>query len=475
MKILNAVSAFIMLLTVPSLSPAITASHIDAFETGTTLGWGSGATITQLADGGSDGSKDGYLQISQTGFHVGAMNSNQWKGDYLNADISAIKMALNPISVTPSSENPDGILEIRLVLFGPGGAFSSTNSTALEAGWNSYVFDLSDTTFLIGSGSGWPGSGTQILEDTLADVNKLLIRHDPDDPPTAVGDHPQHITATLGIDNIEAITRRLAGDANLDGVVSADDYASVQSNFGNTNGTAGDANDDGVVSADDYASVQSNFGNTAGLQAAISATAASQAPTAHFSFNETSAGTWAISTEVTGDTAGLSAYSIWIRGVHPSQVIYEEGTLGTIGDGFTPRGFQSSTFLSGDVGGDFNAGNFQSSGDAAIPGIAKDAVEDAGVIPGTTPHVQLDVPALLGTLTTPEGLGKANFEATSVGLLNPEGNGFLTDPPTPTYEVNPFVIPEPASLGLLILSYLTLLRRRHTPFSGDDSPLLVFV
>ena len=50
----------------------------------------------------------------------------------------------------------------------------------------------------------------------------------------------------------------LGGDANQDGVVSADDYASVQSNFGNTDGAAGDANDDGVVSADDYASVQSN-------------------------------------------------------------------------------------------------------------------------------------------------------------------------------------------------------------------------
>ena len=58
----------------------------------------------------------------------------------------------------------------------------------------------------------------------------------------------------------------LPGDANNDGVVSADDYASVQANFGDTGtpGLPGDANLDGLVSADDYASVQSNFGATAG-------------------------------------------------------------------------------------------------------------------------------------------------------------------------------------------------------------------
>jgi hypothetical protein len=58
----------------------------------------------------------------------------------------------------------------------------------------------------------------------------------------------------------------LLGDANQDGVVSADDFASIQSSFGNTGdpggGLFGDANHDGVVSADDFASIQSSFGNT---------------------------------------------------------------------------------------------------------------------------------------------------------------------------------------------------------------------
>ena len=70
-----------------------------------------------------------------------------------------------------------------------------------------------------------------------------------------------------------ALVGALLGDANLDTVVSADDYASVQANFGNTGaaggGLLGDANHDGLVSADDYASVQANFGNTSGGMSAV--------------------------------------------------------------------------------------------------------------------------------------------------------------------------------------------------------------
>ena len=57
------------------------------------------------------------------------------------------------------------------------------------------------------------------------------------------------------------------GDANNDGLVSADDYASVQAHFGDDAeiNIPGDANLDGLVSADDYASVEANFGNTVGM------------------------------------------------------------------------------------------------------------------------------------------------------------------------------------------------------------------
>ena len=65
-------------------------------------------------------------------------------------------------------------------------------------------------------------------------------------------------------DNVIPGPEMLPGDANGDGVVSADDYASVQVNFGDTGvpGIPGDATGDGVVSADDYGSVQMHFGDT---------------------------------------------------------------------------------------------------------------------------------------------------------------------------------------------------------------------
>ena len=47
--------------------------------------------------------------------------------------------------------------------------------------------------------------GTGALADTLSSVEKLLIRHDIDDPPTPARDHPEHIFATVGLDNIRAV------------------------------------------------------------------------------------------------------------------------------------------------------------------------------------------------------------------------------------------------------------------------------
>ena len=104
-------------------------------------------------------------------------------------------------------------------------------------------------------------SGTTVWE--VPSVSSIgLVRFQPwtwdDNPPYGYIDNV----------SVETVSTALLGDANLDTVVSADDYASVQANFGNTGaaggGLLGDANHDGLVSADDYASVQANFGNTAG-------------------------------------------------------------------------------------------------------------------------------------------------------------------------------------------------------------------
>ena len=89
----------------------------------------------------------------------------------------------------------------------------------------------------------------------------------------------------------------------------------------------------------------------------------------------------------------------------------------------------------------------------AVSGIGKVEVDDPGVSRGTTPHVLLDEPPLLGSLPAPKGFGPANSEATSVGLLNEADNGFLAGPVVLTYEVNPIL--QLATIGLW--SFTTLL------------------
>ncbi|KKL40791.1 hypothetical protein LCGC14_2367880, partial [marine sediment metagenome] len=67
--------------------------------------------------------------------------------------------------------------------------------------------------------------------------------------------------------HVYELTTMLLGDANRTGTVSADDYGSVQLNFGDTGapGLPGDANGSGAVTADDYGSVQLYFGATRGM------------------------------------------------------------------------------------------------------------------------------------------------------------------------------------------------------------------
>ena len=185
---------------------------------------------------------------------------------------------------------------------------------------------------------------------------------------------------------------------------------------------------------------------------------AAQAAAVNYTFNETAVGNWEVYVEVTGaDTAGLSAYSLWVNA--GAGVSYAENTLGTVDGGFTPIGFSPATLSSGFILGQFNVGNFQTF-TAPILGIGKIAVDEPGAIPGTTPHVQLGVPALLGTLTTPAGLTTLqDLFPGDAGLFNAAGDGYQTSPPDATHEVNP--IPEPVTLALLGLGGLAMLIRRR--------------
>ena len=158
-------------------------------------------------------------------------------------------------------------------------------------------------------------------------------------------------------------------------------------------------------------------------------------PTANYILNETAPGTWDLLVDVTGvETAGLSAYEVWVDGVAPASASFTQNTLATASAGFMP-----GTLVQGDIVGNFNAANYQGaaiSGGVAIQGIGKTAVSEAG-----PPAVNLDAQALLGTLSTPGGLGEADFRVTTAGLLNMAGDGFLnTDLLVPTMEVIPYVL-----------------------------------
>ncbi len=168
-----------------------------------------------------------------------------------------------------------------------------------------------------------------------------------------------------------------------------------------------------------------------------------EAPTVHYTFKETSPGTWEVLVEVSGeDTAGLAAYEVWVDGVDPAAVDFEENVLCTVvGEEYTQVGFSPGTFIDGEVAGSYNAGNYQGSGENAIIGVGMAVVDEPGCLPGITPHVNLDVPALLGILRTQPGLTEENFRVMVVGLLNKLGDGFLNaNDIVPTLDVIPFIL-----------------------------------
>ena len=190
-------------------------------------------------------------------------------------------------------------------------------------------------------------------------------------------------------------------------------------------------------------------------------TIAAQGALVHYTFNETSSGNWNVLVQVSGDdTAGLSAYAIWVNSA--SGVNYTENVLGTLNGSYSPIGFQAGNLLKGYISGKYNAGNFQSY-TAPISGIGKVPVFIMPP-PGPPPiPVNLGVPALLGTLTTPAGLHLTTDlypGPTGTGLFNAGVTGYLPTV-TPTWEVNP--IPEPATLALLAIgSALWLLGKRRS-------------
>lgn len=173
----------------------ITLGQLDDFQYGTVESWtggsGSGSPPpTNIPNGGPDGIGDRYLQISASYSHLGTNNTVQWTGNYSAAQVAKIRFHLNNTGANP--------LALRISVFGPGGTFTTTNETVLAPGSGWVVAD-----FLLDSASLTQTSGFGTLATTLANVNTLLIRHDPD--PISGSGQGNDVTGQLGIDNIQAL------------------------------------------------------------------------------------------------------------------------------------------------------------------------------------------------------------------------------------------------------------------------------
>jgi hypothetical protein len=187
--------------------------RVDNFEDGSIQGWSGGAEAINISSGGPSGAEDNYLQIQRPTltapypFHLGMKNTTTWPGDYLKAGIKAIEMDVNTISVTSGPVN----LSLRIVIFGPGGAFSTKEPITIvtDEGWQHIEFGLtrSDLVRVFGAGAIYTDPWPEIdnLTETLRNVETVLIRHDPAPTPTIIGRHPEHILATIGFDNITAV------------------------------------------------------------------------------------------------------------------------------------------------------------------------------------------------------------------------------------------------------------------------------
>jgi len=192
-----------LLLATPALH-AVVSLQIDTFPTSDPTGWAGGVGVppTVTATGGPAGAGDGYLTISSSNFHLGMKNQAQWAGDYLNASVTFIEADILSDPTLPGS--------MRIFLFGPGGTWSTLNPVMVPAasGWGHYSFGLTSADLVFvptGGAGGDPGDGTMTLNDTLGSVQKVLLRHNTEAFPSSTGSHADHVTGTLGFDNITAI------------------------------------------------------------------------------------------------------------------------------------------------------------------------------------------------------------------------------------------------------------------------------
>ena len=183
----------------------IVGDQADDFEGGSTVGWAEGGASsnppTTFADGGPNGTGDGYLEnissgAAGPGSRLVMFNRTQWTGNYTAAGVMQIELDAANFGTTAIN------LQIA-VRGGPNATCYGSNVTEpiLTGGvWTSTVFELNDSALIQVLGNGCTGSDT--VAQVLANVTELRILSASGGAAWA-GDA---IIATLGVDNITAST-----------------------------------------------------------------------------------------------------------------------------------------------------------------------------------------------------------------------------------------------------------------------------
>ena len=164
--------------------------------------------------GGPGGPSDPYLQIAATGTsgpgsRIGAQNLGDWSGDYIAAGVNRIRMDVRNFSTTD-----DLLLRLLFVDFGAMGPSNVAMTDRVEvpagSGWQSIEFDITPSSLItiLGSASG-----------ALQNTDEFRIVHNPGD--TFIPGSVPAVTATLGVDNINAVPEPSSAALLLTGLLTA--------------------------------------------------------------------------------------------------------------------------------------------------------------------------------------------------------------------------------------------------------------
>jgi hypothetical protein len=197
----SAASSILGLLLLAASAKAINVGQIDDFQDGTLANWDNGGAgappVLNISTGGPAGAGDHFMQVTSTGpggpgQFLTVFNRDQWIGDYITPNVTAIEMDLmNLSSVT---------LTIRLGFketagFGGSGYLTSGFTLAPGSGWQHAIFTITEATVIpVGTPNPFidffttgPAETRIINEAGTSDLNG--------DP----------VTAQLGVDNIHAV------------------------------------------------------------------------------------------------------------------------------------------------------------------------------------------------------------------------------------------------------------------------------